>query len=265
MQIPLRTISTIDDYVAAQEWSRARLSCCPLHPNGGCTFRRHGSYARLTSPGVRIARYYCRQGRMTFSLLPDFLAARLPGSLAAIACIVGITASARSIEHAADVARGHGICLPGAVRWLRRRIVAVRRSVSAVREIAPRLSELLESEVPALTDLRRVLPPQILHKVPAPLGFRPFDRPNDDGPVQHLAPGVIRQEVSDMSRNDHRQHDTGPDLTVLAGYVAPMEAAQCSRTSIATVQLSLARPPPPRFGASGTRSGGLAQERRGIT
>lgn len=39
----------------------------PLHPNGGYAFRRHGSYARLTSPGVRIARYYWPQGHMTFS------------------------------------------------------------------------------------------------------------------------------------------------------------------------------------------------------
>jgi hypothetical protein len=30
---------------------------------------------------VRIARWYCPEGHRTFSLLPDFLAAKLPGSL----------------------------------------------------------------------------------------------------------------------------------------------------------------------------------------
>jgi hypothetical protein len=110
---------------------------------------------------------------MTFSLLPDFLAARLPGSLAVIDRIVGIAASARSMEAAADAVRGPEICLPGAVRWLRRRVVAVRRSVAAVKVMAPRLTRpgLPMSDVPALVMLRRALSPQLLHCIPAPLGF----------------------------------------------------------------------------------------------
>ena len=56
MQIPLRTLSSVDAYVGNREWRDARLSGCPLHPSGGCSFARHGSYARVTPRGLRIAR-----------------------------------------------------------------------------------------------------------------------------------------------------------------------------------------------------------------
>ncbi len=77
MQIALHTRSTVDAYIAGQQWRQARLTC-PLHPSGGCALARHGSYVRKRPAGVRIARWYCPEGRRTFSLLPDFLAARLP-------------------------------------------------------------------------------------------------------------------------------------------------------------------------------------------
>lgn len=200
LQIPLRTISTIESYVATKEWSRAQLSCCPLHPDGGCTFRRHGSYARLSSPGVRIARYYCPEGRTTFSLLPDFLSARLPDSLAAIEQIIGMATSARSIEKAADAVRGSDICLPGAVRWLRRRITAVRKSVAAVNIMAPGLSHLVTNDMLALRELRRVLPPQLLLDIPVPLGFRLASRMEHHNTLGYLAAGVVRQKASAMPR-----------------------------------------------------------------
>ncbi len=159
MQIPLRTFSTATAYVSDQEWSRTHLSCCPLHPNGGCSFRRHGSYARVTSPGVRIARWYCPEGRSTFSLMPDFLAVRLPGLLTAI-------------EN--DVMQAE---LPSALRWLRRRISGVRRSIAAAKALAPQLTSTLlqhtkEDEAPILCRLRQALPLPVLANIPAPLGFK---------------------------------------------------------------------------------------------
>ena len=72
---------TSEDYVSAEAWREATLSRCPLHPQGGCSFRRHGTYERVHPPGARIARWYCPQGHRTFSLLPDCLAARLPDTL----------------------------------------------------------------------------------------------------------------------------------------------------------------------------------------
>ena len=109
MQIPLRTLSSVDAYVGNREWRDARLSGCPLHPSGGCSFARHGSYARVTPRGLRIARWYCPEGHQTFSLLPDFLAVGLSGLLAAIDDSITVAASAKSMEAAAgcvDPAQG---------------------------------------------------------------------------------------------------------------------------------------------------------------
>lgn len=122
----------MDAYVESQEWRDVRLPGCPLHPSGGCSFARHGSYARATPRGLRIARWYCPEGQRTFSLLPDFLAARLPGLLISIEDCIAVASSARSVEAAADVLRGADIILPGAVRWLRRRIRAVRTALAHV-------------------------------------------------------------------------------------------------------------------------------------
>ena len=132
MQIPLRTLSSVDAYIGNREWRDARLSGCPLHPLGGCSFARHGSYARVTPSGLRIARWYCPEGRRSFSLLPDFLAARLPGLLASIEDCITVASSAKSMEAAADTLRGPDVTLPGAVRWLRRRIRAVRMALAHV-------------------------------------------------------------------------------------------------------------------------------------
>src|ERR1700722_10950980 len=132
VQIPLRTLSSVDAYVRSREWRDARLSGCPLHPLGGCSFARHGSYARVTPRGVRIARWYCPEGHRTFSLLPDFLAVGLSGLLATIDDSITVADSARSMEAAADALRGWEPTLPSAVRWLRRRIRAVRTVLAYV-------------------------------------------------------------------------------------------------------------------------------------
>jgi hypothetical protein len=70
---------------------------------------------------------YWPEGHQTFSLLPDFLAARLPGLLTPIEGQHhrGILGQER-VEAAADALRGLDVSLPGAVRWLRRRVRAVQ-------------------------------------------------------------------------------------------------------------------------------------------
>ena len=197
MQIPLHTTSSVEAYIANQEWRTAGLSRCPLHPDGGCTLCRHGSYARLTTPGVRVARWYCPEGHKTFSLLPDFLAVRFPGLLAAIEADVILARAARSIEAAADTLRGLDISLPSAVRWLRRRIHAVRSSFGAAVAMAPRemsraiLEASSQDRVPILLSLRANLASRILEKVAAPLGFGGSQRRSGPSPA--------------------RQHDVGPD------------------------------------------------------
>lgn len=136
--------------------------------SGNCSLVRHGSYARRTSPGLRIARWYCPEGRRTFSLLPDFLAARLPGQLSSIENVMIVASSAKSIEAAADALRGPEVTLPAAVCWLRRRIRAVRTALGCVAS-APEI-DLGEGGV--LLGLRRSLSLQILKSIPAPLGFQ---------------------------------------------------------------------------------------------
>jgi hypothetical protein len=112
-------LSSVDAYIRNREWRDARLSGCPLHPSGGCSFARHGSYVRVTPRGLRIARWYCPEGRRTFSLLPDFLAARLPGLLASIEDSITIASSAKSMEAAADALRGLDVSLPVIRRGIR--------------------------------------------------------------------------------------------------------------------------------------------------
>jgi hypothetical protein len=251
LQIPLRTSSTIEDYVATQEWRGAHLPCCPIHPQGGCSLRRHGSYARLTSPGVRIARWYCPQGRRTFSLLPDFLAARLPGLLATIERAITVTASARSMEVAADVLRGPEIDLPGAVRWLRRRVIAVRRSITAVKLMAPLVGPevlgcaAIGDDVPILSKLRRALPLQALSRIPAPLGFAPVAL----GEVSSMrwVSGMLRGTgFRTASVGGRRQHEVGPDRICAASYVGSVKIIgyPCKPNQ-------LSRPPPRISTASG--------------
>src|SRR3974377_1127122 len=176
VQIPLRTLLSADAYVRNREWPDARLSGCPLHPSGGCSFARHGSYARVTPRGLRIARWYCPRGHQTFSSLPAFLAVGLSGLLAAIDDSITVAASAKSMEAAADALRGPDVTLPSAVRWLRRRIRAVRTALAHVapemvigapaRESAPEI-DLDKGRV--LLALRRSLSPQNLKSIPAPL------------------------------------------------------------------------------------------------
>ena len=239
MQIPLRTISSVESYVAKQEWRAARLSHCPLHPRGGCSFARHGSYERATPPGLRIARWYCPEGRQTFSLLPDFLAARLPGLLASVDHCIRVATSSRSIEAAADALRGLDVTLPSAVRWLRRRMRAVFMAVDAVTALTTQ-ADVAASKIAfrlcgtptehGLQKLRVALSPRILSNLPPPLGFR--------------SPRRVKRSLGDD------QHDMGPDGGFDAHYAAAFNVV---RSSCNTNQsMPAPRPPPRTFVVSGS-------------
>jgi len=182
VQLRFQTGLTGEDYVTREAWREARLEGCPLHPRGGCGFARHGTYARVSPPGTLIARWYCPQGHCTFSLLPDHLAARFPGTLAAIEQVVATVEQGRGVERAADALRPDPITLPSALRWVRRRLKPVQALLVIVVGLLP---QLLQGAAPSVAALRaRLACPWALMALrarlagqlpalPPPLGFRP--------------------------------------------------------------------------------------------
>jgi hypothetical protein len=181
VQLRFETGLTGEDYVTREVWREARLLCCPLHPHGGCGLARHGTYARKTPTGTKISRWYCREGHCTFSLLPDHLAARFPGTLAEIERVVEAVESASSLEAAAEVLRPDPITLPSALRWMRRRVVPVRALLCVVIAMfpgaflgcAPRIAALRERlGCRGLLSGLRERAALHLHALSSPLGFR---------------------------------------------------------------------------------------------
>ena len=182
MQLRYETGLTGEQYVRAQAWRAASLERCPNHPHGGCSLARHGTYTRKTPRGTRIARWYCPQSHTTFSLLPDCLAARLPGTVDELEAVVAHAEQAASLGAAADALRPDPVELPGAMRWVERRVRLVHHVLSIVIGLLPEQLARCIGEVGAVrtrletdTALRalRTLVAQQLPILPAPLGFHP--------------------------------------------------------------------------------------------
>ena len=141
----------------------------------------HGTYGRKTPPGAKVPRWYCPESHTTISLLADCLAARLPGTLDDLEAVVVAAEGARSLEVAANEVRPDAVELPGALRWLRRRVRLVHDILVRVIGLIPdRLAgcaatmvavrERLGSDS-ALMALRDLVSAQ-LRTLPAPLGFQ---------------------------------------------------------------------------------------------
>lgn len=186
-------------------WENATLVGCPRHPAGGCGFARHGTYRRTTPAGMAITRYYCPTAHETFSLLPDCLASRFPGTLDAMERVVAHVEGARSVEAAADVLRPD-VGWTSAVRWVRRRLRVVRATLVTVVTILPALLGVAAQVTAVRTALDtdhalvrlRTEADAWLHAVPRPLGFAP--------------PCVARS-----ARLAARQHDMGADAARAVG------------------------------------------------
>ena len=181
VQVRQATGLTSEDYVSQKGWLSARMEFCPLHPEGGCGFARHTMYARVYPVGCWIARYYCRRGHTTFSLLPEFLCSRLTGTLAEVEAVVAAVEAAPTQEAASELVRP-AIELPGALRWLRRRTRLVHAGLAAVIGLLP---GLLAGQTPTVTGIRSALGAEEvlvrlrgeavehLAALPPPLGFGP--------------------------------------------------------------------------------------------
>lgn len=200
----MKTSLTPAQYVTQRAWEHARLECCPLHPRGGCSLSRHGSYPRRWPEPLRVARYYCPEGHTTFSLLPDFLASRLPGTLDEIEVAVVTAEVSPTLAVAADRVRPpeswescddgasdedevrDPITLEATTRWLRRRMKMVTVTLVAVAGLLPELFAGCELTLSGLRQqkgtssvlvLLREIAAEHLAVLPPPVGFGPRPRP----------------------------------------------------------------------------------------
>ena len=195
MQLRFKTPLSCREYVTQRAWRDVSLERCPLHPDGGCSFARHGTYGRVDPPGTRIPRWYCPEGHRTFSLLADCFAVRLPGSLSHLERVVLEVEQAGSLEAAADGLRTDDVSLPGAIRWTRRRVHQVHAVLAIVLALIPERFCGCEPTVTALRQwlgVERVLlqvreiAAVYLGALPSPVGFAsPRLTANHGGQIQH--------------------------------------------------------------------------------
>lgn len=199
MQLRHATALTSEEYVRQEGWRQARLERCPVHGPGECGLRRLGTYRRVEPVGMRVARYYCGAAQRTFSLLPDCLAAKLSGDLDEVERVVAAVAAAPSVEAAADKLRPD-IDLPGAIRWVRRRLNPARAVLLALVTLVPALAGSCPATLegvggrlgsPVLRQIRAKAEKH-LGSLAAPVGF---------GPRPHRVP----------RGRAPREHDPGPD------------------------------------------------------
>jgi hypothetical protein len=133
---------------------------------------------------------------MTFSLLPDCLAARLPGTLDELEHVVAVTERAPSLEAAANSLR-LDIELPGAMRWLRRRMRLVQRCLLILIGLLPGQLAGCAAQITAVRDrlghdavlmALRVAADRQLPQLPSPLGFHPLAAGRGDPTPAHQQP-----------------------------------------------------------------------------
>jgi hypothetical protein len=182
MQILFETRMTSEQYVSEQGWLGATLLSCPVHPSGGCGFRGHGSYQRKTPTGLRVARFYCAEGHVTISLLPDFMAASFSGLLSDVEQAARIAERAASVAAAAKQLRPELGDERSAARWLRRRLSALRSGLSSLVTsvpemfgVAPTLSAVAARLAAAADEVlvaARARATSLLDRLATPLGFR---------------------------------------------------------------------------------------------
>jgi hypothetical protein len=200
MQLRFKTPLSCREYVTQRAWRDVSLERCPLHPNGGCSFARHGTYGRVDPPGTRIPRWYCPEGHRTFSLLADCFAVRLPGSLSHLERVVLEVEQAGSLEAAADGLRTDDVSLPGAIRWTRRRVQQVHAVLAMLLALIP---ECFCGCQPTVTALRQGLGiewvlPWVRDMAAVDLGVLP-------SPVGFASPRLTAHHGGQI------QHDKGPD------------------------------------------------------
>ena len=88
-----------------------------------------------------MARWYCPEAHATISLLPDFFASRMPGTLDEIEQTVARAEELESVERTAEAVRPadapKAVTLPTAVRWVRLRVRLVTMMLVAALGLFP--------------------------------------------------------------------------------------------------------------------------------
>jgi len=173
--------------------------------------QRHGVYMRKVPAVAYVTRYWCPEQHVSFGLLPDFYASRLPGTLDMLEEAAAKAESAPSLEKAADELRPadapDAVTLGAALVWLRLRVLLVRAMLTTVKGLMP---ERFADEPPRVSAFRRRLGTlrvlvalraicePYLHRLCAPLG---------------LVPRPVRV----LSRRYARTQSPGPDPPARAG------------------------------------------------
>ena len=200
MQLRFATDLSAEEYVQREAWKEAKLDNCPIHPEGGCGFGKNGTYSRKYPEGTKIARWHCSIGHQTFSFLPDCLSARLPGTLKQVENVIEKVEKATSQEDAVERIR-LDIFLPGALRWVRRRILPIRSALKMLIELIPSMFSACD---PTLSSFRCAL--CVTYVLP--------ELRQHAGPFLHILPpplGLYSQPGPKRIKNNHFQHKTGTD------------------------------------------------------
>lgn|GEM_PF-271571 len=197
---------TLEQYVAQRAWNKATLQHCPIHPEGGCGLCRWGTYWRKLPIACKVARFYCPQGQTTFSLLPDCLAARMPGTLEQVQQAAAAVEGNAPLERSADELRppqeqDDAIELGSAVQWIKRRHRGVLAGLIAIAGIMVEMfcgcpitidgfARRLGTDA-VLVRLREIAADH-LQRIPAPIGLLP-------------RPGAVRSQLSANQQSMRRR------------------------------------------------------------
>ena len=219
VQLRLKTALTGEDYVKRKAWLDATAPPCPWHKKD-CQLVPHGTYERRTPEGTRIRRFRCRQSGRTVSLLPDCLAARLPGTLEEVEAIVRGAEQAPSLAEAAIEARPEDMDIGAAQRWTSRRWRPVQQCLELLRTLDPERFGAVEPTVIAfgaalgtaavLAHLRAVAA-QRLQALPAPVGFHPARKKAVDRSARKLQHKTGLSPPADSAKVRNERHSAAPD------------------------------------------------------
>lgn len=148
----------------------------------------HGTYERVSPPGMRVPRFLCVTRGGTISLLPSFLACRVTGTLDAIEEAAAVAEEARTRDEAVDELRPadaeDAVTLPAALRWLLRRVAWVKGAFMTLSTLLPALHgtaptvAAMRAQLGTTSVLRALRAMAIEHvqALPAPVGFAPRGR-----------------------------------------------------------------------------------------